>query len=85
MEQFDLNRLPIPDENDPLAWIEIEEADEHNLKSVTTKIPRNRFVVFTGLSGSGKSSLAIDTLFKEGQRRFIDLHCLTVRDVSAKN
>lgn len=72
MEQFNLNRLPIPDENDPLAWIEIEEADEHNLKSVTTKIPRNRFVVFTGLSGSGKSSLAIDTLFKEGQRRFVE-------------
>ena len=66
------NRKPIPDENDPQQWIYIEEASEHNLKSVTTKIPRNRFIVFTGLSGSGKSSLAIDTLFKEGQRRFVE-------------
>lgn len=65
-------RLPIPDYKDPLLWIEIEEASEHNLKSVNAKIPRNRFVVFTGLSGSGKSSLAIDTLFKEGQRRFVE-------------
>ncbi|MCY3411207.1 MAG: excinuclease ABC subunit UvrA [Candidatus Heimdallarchaeota archaeon] len=55
-----------------MQWIEIEEASEHNLKAVSTKIPRNRFVVFTGLSGSGKSSLAIDTLFKEGQRRFVE-------------
>lgn len=65
-------RLALPDEKDKLQWIEIEEANEHNLKSVSTKIPRNRFVVFTGLSGSGKSSLAIDTLFKEGQRRFVE-------------
>jgi len=66
------NRKPIPDRNDPQQWIYIEDAQEHNLKHVTTQIPRNRFVVFTGLSGSGKSSLAIDTLFKEGQRRFVE-------------
>ena len=69
---FGKNRKPIPDESDPHKWIYIEEASEHNLKAVTTKIPRNRFIVFTGLSGSGKSSLAIDTLFKEGQRRFVE-------------
>lgn len=66
------NRKELPDVNDPLKWIFIEEAEEHNLKKVTTRIPRDRFVVFTGLSGSGKSSLAIDTLFKEGQRRFVE-------------
>ncbi|MHA2170644.1 MAG: excinuclease ABC subunit UvrA [Candidatus Kariarchaeaceae archaeon] len=66
------NRKPIPPVEDPQQWIYIEEASEHNLKNLTTQIPRNRFVVFTGLSGSGKSSLAIDTLFKEGQRRFVE-------------
>ncbi len=65
-------RLPLPDKRDVLQWIEIEGANEHNLKGVNASIPRNRFVVFTGLSGSGKSSLAIDTLFKEGQRRFVE-------------
>ena len=65
-------RKPLPDKNDLLKWIFIEEASEHNLKSITTAIPRDLFVVFTGLSGSGKSSLAIDTLFKEGQRRFVE-------------
>lgn len=70
-EILSAKQLPIPN-NDYMNWIIIEEASEHNLKSLTTKIPRNRFVVFTGLSGSGKSSLAIDTLFKEGQRRFVE-------------
>ena len=65
-------KLPPPDSKDPLQWIFVEEAGEHNLKNVTVKIPRNRFVVITGLSGSGKSSLAIDTLFVEGQRRFVE-------------
>ena len=72
MEILLSNRKKVPDENEPQDWIHIEEASEHNLKNVSTKIPRNRFVVFTGLSGSGKSSLAIDTLFKEGQRRFVE-------------
>jgi len=47
-------------------------AREHNLKSVDLVIPRNKLVVFTGLSGSGKSSLAFDTLFAEGQRRYLE-------------
>jgi excinuclease ABC subunit A len=70
-EKLTSKRLPVPGD-DKMNWIIIEEASEHNLKALTTKIPRNRFVVFTGLSGSGKSSLAIDTLFKEGQRRFVE-------------
>ena len=44
----------------------------HNLKNIDIDIPRNQLVVFTGLSGSGKSSLAFDTLFAEGQRRYIE-------------
>ena len=47
----------------------IKGAKTHNLKNVTVEIPRNKMVVFTGLSGSGKSSLAFDTLYAEGQRR----------------
>lgn len=53
-------------------WIEIFGAREHNLKNVDLKLPRNKLVVFTGLSGSGKSSLAFDTIFAEGQRRYIE-------------
>ena len=52
--------------------IEIFGAREHNLKDIDLKIPRNKLVVFTGLSGSGKSSLAFDTIFAEGQRRYIE-------------
>ena len=47
-------------------------AREHNLKNITVEIPRNRLVVLTGLSGSGKSSLAFDTIFAEGQRRYVE-------------
>jgi len=50
----------------------IRGAREHNLKNVNLEIPRNKMVVFTGLSGSGKSSLAFDTIFAEGQRRYIE-------------
>jgi len=53
-------------------YIEVYGAREHNLKNVDLKIPRNELVVFTGLSGSGKSSLAFDTIFAEGQRRYIE-------------
>ena len=52
--------------------IDIYGAREHNLKNVDLKIPRNQLTVFTGLSGSGKSSLAFDTIFAEGQRRYIE-------------
>ncbi|MGC8873586.1 MAG: excinuclease ABC subunit UvrA, partial [Chloroflexia bacterium] len=52
--------------------IVIRGAREHNLKGVNLEIPRNRFVVFTGVSGSGKSSLAFDTLYAEGQRRYVE-------------
>ena len=53
-------------------YIEVYGAREHNLKDIDLKIPRNKLVVFTGLSGSGKSSLAFDTIFAEGQRRYIE-------------
>ena len=53
-------------------FIHIKEAKEHNLKGVSLKIPRNRMTVITGVSGSGKSSLAFDTLYAEGQRRFME-------------
>ena len=53
-------------------FIVIKGAREHNLKNVNLSIPRNKMTVFTGLSGSGKSSLAFDTIFAEGQRRYIE-------------
>ena len=53
-------------------YIEIQSARVHNLKNISLKIPRNKFVVITGVSGSGKSSLAFDTLFAEGQRRYVE-------------
>src|SRR5689334_5817855 len=52
--------------------IRIRGAREHNLKNVDLELPRERLVVFTGLSGSGKSSLAFDTLYAEGQRRYVE-------------
>ena len=52
--------------------IVIKGAREHNLKNVSLEIPKNELVVFTGVSGSGKSSLAFDTIFAEGQRRYIE-------------
>ena len=52
--------------------IVIRGAAEHNLKHVDLTIPRNAFVVITGVSGSGKSSLAFDTLYAEGQRRYVE-------------
>ncbi|MBI2356671.1 excinuclease ABC subunit UvrA [Candidatus Dojkabacteria bacterium] len=53
-------------------YIEIKNAKVHNLKNVTVKIPKNKLVVITGVSGSGKSSLAFDTLYAEGQRRYVE-------------
>jgi excinuclease ABC subunit A len=52
--------------------IVIRGARTHNLKNIDLEIPRNKMVVFTGLSGSGKSSLAFDTIFAEGQRRYVE-------------
>ncbi|MBA4387593.1 MAG: excinuclease ABC subunit UvrA, partial [Verrucomicrobia bacterium] len=53
-------------------FIVINGAREHNLQNITVRIPRNKLTVITGLSGSGKSSLAFDTLFAEGQRRYVE-------------
>ncbi len=53
-------------------YIKIRGANEHNLKNINVDIPRNAFVVLTGLSGSGKSSLAFDTIYAEGQRRYME-------------
>ena len=54
------------------AEIRVVGAREHNLKEVSINIPRNQLVVITGVSGSGKSSLAFDTLYAEGQRRYLE-------------
>jgi len=59
-------------QSDPRKYIIIKGAAVHNLKKVDVAIPRNRFVVITGVSGSGKSSLAFDTLYAEGQRRYVE-------------
>ena len=50
----------------------IKGAREHNLKNIDLTLPRNKLIVFTGLSGSGKSSLAFDTIYAEGQRRYVE-------------
>ncbi|HXK45737.1 MAG TPA: excinuclease ABC subunit UvrA, partial [bacterium] len=60
----------IPEES--AHYIIVQGAREHNLKNISVKIPRNKFIVITGISGSGKSSLAFDTLYAEGQRRYIE-------------
>ncbi|MDO6387795.1 excinuclease ABC subunit UvrA [Uliginosibacterium sp. 31-12] len=55
-----------------MEWIQIRGARTHNLKNISLDIPRNKLTVITGLSGSGKSSLAFDTLYAEGQRRYVE-------------
>src|SRR5215204_1811695 len=55
-----------------VPFIEVYGAREHNLKNISLTIPRNQLVVFTGISGSGKSSLAFDTIYAEGQRRYME-------------
>lgn len=57
---------------DALTHIIVKGAREHNLKGVDIALPRNKLVVVTGLSGSGKSSLAFDTIYAEGQRRYVE-------------
>ena len=56
----------------PNDQIRVRGAREHNLKNVDIDIPRDKLVVITGLSGSGKSSLAFDTIYAEGQRRYVE-------------
>ena len=56
----------------PVENLEVQGARVHNLKNIDLSIPREKLVVFTGLSGSGKSSLAFDTIYAEGQRRYIE-------------
>ncbi|MCL6489584.1 MAG: hypothetical protein K6T76_11715, partial [Alicyclobacillus mali] len=56
----------------PQDYIHVRGARVHNLKNLDVKIPRDKFVVITGLSGSGKSSLAFDTIYAEGQRRYVE-------------
>lgn len=66
MEKFN------PDSPDPKDFIIIKGARVNNLKNISLAIPRNKFIVITGLSGSGKSSLAFDTLYADGQRRYVE-------------
>ena len=65
------HHTPAPN-RDVSRYIRIRGAAEHNLKNIDLDIPRNQFVVMTGLSGSGKSSLAFDTIYAEGQRRYME-------------
>src|SRR5882672_3650170 len=60
--------MPASDRNE----IRVSGAREHNLRDVSLTLPRNKLICFTGVSGSGKSSLAFDTLYAEGQRRYIE-------------
>ena len=53
-------------------FIKVKGAKEHNLKDITVQIPKDQLVVITGVSGSGKSSLAFDTIYAEGQRRYVE-------------
>ena len=61
--------------------IVIKGAREHNLKNLDLEIPRDKLVVITGLSGSGKSSLAFDTIYAEGQRRYVESRSADARPI----
>ena len=63
--------------------IHVRGAREHNLKNVDVDIPRDSLTVITGLSGSGKSSLAFDTIYAEGQRRYVESRCRPTRASSS--
>ena len=56
----------------PQEELVVHGAREHNLKDITVRLPRNKLICITGLSGSGKSSLAFDTIYAEGQRRYVE-------------
>ena len=63
---------PMPEKFNPNREIVIRGAKEHNLKNIDLRLPRDKLIVMTGLSGSGKSSLAFDTIYAEGQRRYVE-------------
>ena len=65
-------------------FIQIEGARENNLKNISIKIPKNKLVVITGVSGSGKSSLAFDTIYAEGQRRYLETFSAYARQFIGK-
>ena len=62
--------MPITRESN--QFLKVRSANEHNLKNVDINIPKNKLIVMTGVSGSGKSSLAFDTIYAEGQRRYVE-------------
>lgn len=72
IQQSDAQKEAVKNMVDAKNWIRIRGAKEHNLKNIDLDIPRDKFVVLTGLSGSGKSSLAFDTIYAEGQRRYME-------------
>ena len=63
--------------------IVIKGAREHNLKNIDLTLPREKFIVMTGLSGSGKSSLAFDTIYADGQRRYVESLSIRPRNIRA--
>src|SRR5271170_7462054 len=71
-ETIELMENSIPLQESREENIEVFGAREHNLKNIDIRIPKNKLVVFTGVSGSGKSSLAFDTIYNEGQRRYME-------------
>src|SRR5690606_8087008 len=83
---FMLGESRTPDVREPAeaARIDIYGARVHNLKNIDVSIPRNKLVVITGLSGSGKSSLAFDTIYAEGQRRYIETFSAYARQFLGK-
>ncbi len=71
-EEFENRAADIKPMSSELDHIIVKGAKEHNLKNINVQLPKKKFIVFTGVSGSGKSSLAFDTIFAEGQRRYIE-------------